>query len=461
MNAPEQYHNLRTAGYSAEESEYIVHYASNVLLFSDIERMQKTAAGQKGLVPPSGTNTYYPDQTTALPYTQSPAVKREMGTNFAPAPRLTPEAYKLYEQEKNGWGQNKNDYNAVWNEARKQVIQNNPRDAFNLSGPLPNGNPNGKYLINQSLLNDSIRRQYFKDLGYNSGDPLGLAGSNLQTLKGDPNLHAGVLSMEDPTLLPSQIIDLSKKDQIGKYSPTYDTSKYFQKSDSSYVPSAVVTPGGKVDLHPVANPTAYQTMTPAAYQKQYGDPNQIASQYYQYQQQNSPSSYYYQPTLVDPQGPSNTANFGTDYNISSPNITLSHVKTEMKKAGYSEEESDNILRFASNVVLISNTNQAQKKESGWLGEAPLDAITESVGQLGDGTGNWAAGAVDSLSAPLEYALGDPAAAQRAKAGFFEHGNQFMRDFASIPGIWQQNYGQSGPENKAIVAPQPKPNQIEW
>lgn len=44
MNALEQYHNLRTAGYSPEESDYIVRFASNTILTSDIERMQKTAA---------------------------------------------------------------------------------------------------------------------------------------------------------------------------------------------------------------------------------------------------------------------------------------------------------------------------------------------------------------------------------------------------------------------------------
>jgi hypothetical protein len=45
MNALEQYHNLRTAGYSPEESDHIVRFASNTILTSDIERMQKTAAG--------------------------------------------------------------------------------------------------------------------------------------------------------------------------------------------------------------------------------------------------------------------------------------------------------------------------------------------------------------------------------------------------------------------------------
>jgi hypothetical protein len=47
MDAPEQYHNLRTAGYSAEESEYIVHYASNVLLSSDLEMFEKALQAQE------------------------------------------------------------------------------------------------------------------------------------------------------------------------------------------------------------------------------------------------------------------------------------------------------------------------------------------------------------------------------------------------------------------------------
>jgi hypothetical protein len=45
--ALEQYHNLRTAGYSPEESDLIVRVASNTILASDIVAMQKTAAMQK------------------------------------------------------------------------------------------------------------------------------------------------------------------------------------------------------------------------------------------------------------------------------------------------------------------------------------------------------------------------------------------------------------------------------
>lgn len=45
VNPLEQYHNLRTAGYSPEESDYIVALASNIVLASDIHAaMQKTAA---------------------------------------------------------------------------------------------------------------------------------------------------------------------------------------------------------------------------------------------------------------------------------------------------------------------------------------------------------------------------------------------------------------------------------
>jgi hypothetical protein len=80
MNIQEQYHNLRTAGYSAQESNDILRVAGNVLLASDVIAIQKIAATPVNPATPANPSSFTPAQMQAYWANPSPAMAA-MATN--------------------------------------------------------------------------------------------------------------------------------------------------------------------------------------------------------------------------------------------------------------------------------------------------------------------------------------------------------------------------------------------